>query len=136
MFALGFLLASDEQERNPVLAARLFQRAAKGHRGALFNLGVMTYKGEGVPADPRASIDHFVMAASTHHPKAAAVLAVMNIQGVGTHQDLGKAKLYLDQAIWDARDDDLGGLCEVARSAVIRALGIRAAAARGDSVAT
>lgn len=137
--ALGFLLASDENALNPTLAARLFRSAAdKEDRKALFNLGVMTYKGEGVSLDHRTSIDCFMKVERTGHAKAAAMLAVMHIKGEGTPQNLMKAKQYLERARDLAQDDlaDLAELCDVARSAVMTAMGIRAAAVRGDLVAT
>lgn len=139
MFALGFLLASDAAILNLTLAARLFRGAAnKDHRGALFNLGAMTYEGKGVSSDHRTSIDCFMRADRTGHAKAAAMLAVMHIRGQATEQKLMKAKQYLERARELAQHDlaDLAELCDVARSAVMTAMGIRAAAGRGDLVAT
>ena len=61
-------------------------KAEQGHLDAMYNLGVMYYKGQGVSMDYKEAIKWYRKSAVKGHARALYNLGLMSIQGHGVSQ--------------------------------------------------
>lgn len=72
--------------------------AARGHAGAEFMLGVMSFQGRGVPQNKLVAAIWFHKAAIKGHAGAQLAFGSIYIRGIGVYQDLHKAYMWLTLA--------------------------------------
>ena len=87
--AAGHYLAGETVARDPKAAEDLLlQAASKGSSGAMYNLGVMSSKGDGRPADMAQALTWFAQAADMGHGRAIHMLGRAFRKGIGVVQDV------------------------------------------------
>ncbi len=72
--------------------------AEQGNAGAQYNLGIMYYKGQGVPRDDAEALQWFRKAAEQGYAKAQYNLGVMYGNGRGVPQDYAQAHMWFNLA--------------------------------------
>ena len=87
-------------------ALHYFKKAAdKGHAGALYNLGIMYLKEQGVAMNHELSISYFEKAAKKEHIDAQFTLGKLYLDGTIVTKDIKKARQYFKNAC-DKGDDE------------------------------
>ncbi len=86
--------------------AELRQRAEQGMAKAQFSLGLMYYKGEGVPLNSVEAVRWFLAAAEQGYAWAQNNLGVMYANGQGVPQDYIQAQMWYNLAASDLTGDD------------------------------
>jgi hypothetical protein len=99
MLAAMHDVGSGGVQKNPVEAARLFQRAADaGHVAAQVQLGRKYQTGAGVPQDPARALALFTAAAQSGSVEAQFQLALASLDGLGVAKDPATAQRWLAAA--------------------------------------
>lgn len=84
---------------SPEAIANLYLQAAKkGHPGAMHNLAVSYYEGDGVPQDPAKARYWLEQVATYNIPEGYTGMALLYRKGIGVKRDPRKAKEYLIKA--------------------------------------
>ena len=78
----------------------------QGHVLAQLNLGVMYFKGEGVPKNHKAAVKWWTKAAEQGEADAQLNLGVMYARGKGVLPDIGKAYMWFNLAAYN--DHEIG----------------------------
>jgi TPR repeat protein len=100
-YELGVLLleGANGVKKDPAAAKAQFERAAaKNHRGALYNLGVMALQGTDGKPDFAQAAQYFLRAAEAGDDDAAYSYGVMLRDGKGAPQNIGEAVHWLKRA--------------------------------------
>lgn len=83
----------------PEAIVQLYQQAAdKGHLGAMYNLAVSYYEGDGVPQDPTKARYWLEKIATYDIPEGYTAMALIYRKGIGLESDPRKAKDYMVKA--------------------------------------
>jgi TPR repeat protein len=75
------------------------EAAARGEADAQFNLGIIYYKGQGVPQNFAEAFGAFKLASEQGKTQAQYYLGVMYEQGQGTQQDYAEAAHWLELSL-------------------------------------
>ncbi|NQU59261.1 MAG: sel1 repeat family protein, partial [Rhodospirillales bacterium] len=80
-------------------AAQWFRRAAnKGHAGAQYNLGIMSYLGQGMDQDYAQAAHWFHKAGEQDHAAAQYNLGFLYYEGKGVEKDSLQAFMWIDRS--------------------------------------
>ena len=83
------------------------EAAARGEAEAQFNLGLIYYKGQGVPQDYVEAFGSFKLASEQGKTEAHFYLGVMYERGEGTAKDHAKAAYWLELAAKEGNPEAL-----------------------------
>jgi len=93
------------EHRDFAIAERLFRPLAEqGNANAQYNLGVMYFKGEGVPQDYAQAALWYRKAAEQGYAEAQSAMGEAYYKGQGVPQDFAEAYFWLDLAAAGERD--------------------------------
>ena len=103
--SLGLTGFADARADFAALRAEVEQQAREGQVEAQYDLGVMHYRGDGVPRDFKQAADWFLKAAQQDFAAAQHNLAVMYYHGQGFPRDYGQAAKWLRKAAEQGKAD-------------------------------
>jgi TPR repeat protein len=89
---------------------REHEAAARGEADAQFNLGIIYYKGQGVPQNFAEAFGAFKLASEQGKTQAQYYLGIMYEQGQGTQQDYAEAAQWLELSAKEGNPDSLNRL--------------------------